>query len=96
MESSPSSKLIEPAELQTVWVTDCVAVGLVGGILVISLAEQRFDLSDGEAASHQVERHVVARLAMTPGSFREMVARAARVETAAAQASAPPPTDALN
>jgi hypothetical protein len=46
MSSSPP-KVVEHHDLPTHWVTDCVAVGIVGGVVVITLADQRFALGDG-------------------------------------------------
>lgn len=66
--------MVEHHDLPTRWVTDCVAVGIVGGVVVITLADQRFALGDGRA--DEVEKHVVARLAMTPASFNDMISRA--------------------
>jgi hypothetical protein len=74
MDEQQPPKVVEHHDLPTHWVTDCVAVGIVGGVVVITLADQRFALGDGRP--EEVEKHVVARLAMTPASFNDMVGRA--------------------
>ena len=82
----PPSKprLFQSSEVSTTWVTDCIAVGRVGGVLILELAEQRFDLGANVQGSTSVDRHIVARLAMTLGSFRDMVGQAERLGVMAA------------
>jgi hypothetical protein len=74
MDEQQAVKVVEHHELPTRFVTDCVAVGIVGGVVVVTLADQRFAL--GAGPSDEVQKHVVVRLAMTSASFNDMVSQA--------------------